>query len=82
MFPRGKDMNLVGCKILPALILGHVFLELLEGGISGADFLEDDTCLIFVRLHDHVSVSPLHSESVELCHTLVSECDTCGHHSL
>jgi hypothetical protein len=27
-------------------------------------------------------VGPLHSESVELCYTLVSECDTCGHHSL
>ena len=82
MFRRGMDMKLVGSNILPALILGHVFLELFEGGISGTDFLEDNHALIFVGLHDHVSVGPLHSETVELSHTLVSECDTCGHHSL
>jgi len=69
-------------KILPALVLRHVLLELLESGISSAKFLQNDVCLLVIRLQDHVSVCSLHSEVVELCDTLVSECDTGGHHGL
>ena len=69
-------------KILPALVLGHLLLELFEGGVSGSKLLKDDVSLLVVRLQDHVSVSSLHSEGVELCDTLVCECDTGGHHDL
>ena len=67
-------------KILPALVLRHILLELLEVSLSGTELLNNDVSLLIIRLQDQVSVRSLHSEVIEFSDTLVSECDTGRHH--
>ena len=53
-------------RFIPALILGHVFLELSEGSVSSSDLVDDNSVLVVVNLEDEVSVGSLHSEGSEL----------------